>query len=207
MKGTGCRWFRNDWSSTRARARPRRSRGNCAEPVGSTPWRACRSRRGVCRPGRRVGSRCAHGRGRRGPADARHPPADRAAEGRPRRASDIEATNRLRIDGTRNLLDAAINAGARRFVVGSFAMLSASQGRRAGRADRAAAAAVRSMETQVLDATRRGAIEGVILRYGMFYGADAPSTVSMIEMVRKRRAARCPRRTRASCRSSISTMP
>jgi nucleoside-diphosphate-sugar epimerase len=43
------------------------------------------------------------------------------------------------------------------------------------------------METQVLDATTRGTIEGVILRYGMFYGLDAPSTVAMIDLVRKRR--------------------
>ena len=43
------------------------------------------------------------------------------------------------------------------------------------------------MESQVLDATERGAIEGVILRYGMFYGLEAPSTVAMIDMVRKRR--------------------
>jgi nucleoside-diphosphate-sugar epimerase len=101
------------------------------------------------------------------------------------RASDIEPTNRLRIDGTRNLLDAAIQAGARRFLVGSFAMMSS--GETPAAADEAAAAAVRSMETQVLDATASGAIEGVILRYGLFYGPDVPSTVSMIEMVRKRR--------------------
>src|SRR5262249_32784086 len=49
------------------------------------------------------------------------------------------------------------------------------------------AVAVRSMEDQVLEATRRGAIEGVILRYGLFYGIDAPSTSAMIDMVRKHR--------------------
>src|SRR4051812_12921694 len=37
------------------------------------------------------------------------------------RASDLDATNRLRIDGTRHLLEAAITARAKRFVVGSFA--------------------------------------------------------------------------------------
>ena len=106
----------------------------------------------------------------------------------PRRPSDIEPTNRLRIDGTRNLLDAAIRAGARRFVVGSFALLSPR-----GNADDsdtaadAAAAAVRSMEGQVLDASSSGRIEGIVLRYGMFYGLETPSTVAMIDMVRKRR--------------------
>jgi nucleoside-diphosphate-sugar epimerase len=101
------------------------------------------------------------------------------------RASDIEATNRLRIDGTRYLLDAAVAAGAQRFLVGSFAMLSPRDGR-ATSAD-AAAVAVRSMETQVLEATASGAIEGVVLRYGLFYGVTVPSTVTIIDRVRKHR--------------------
>ena len=104
----------------------------------------------------------------------------------PRRASDLVATNRLRVDGTRNLLDAAVAAGAARFIVGSFAPLSP-RGPVSTATEDEAAAAVRSMETQVLDATRRGAIEGVILRYGLFYGLETPSTLAMIEMIRKRR--------------------
>ena len=110
-------------------------------------------------------------------------------KGGPRRPSDLDATNRLRIDGTRNLLDAAIQAGARRFIVGSFAMLSPREkGTAAADASSdAAAAAIESMESQVLEATRKGAIEGVVLRYGMFYGFEAPSTQAMIAMVRKRR--------------------
>ena len=104
----------------------------------------------------------------------------------PRRPSDLDPTNRLRIDGTRNLLEAAIHAGARRFLVGSFAILSP-RGPVATASGDAAAAAVRSMESQVLETTARGAIEGVILRYGMFYGLETPSTAAIIEMVRKRR--------------------
>jgi nucleoside-diphosphate-sugar epimerase len=102
-----------------------------------------------------------------------------------RRSSDLDATNRLRIDGTRYLLEAAVQAGAHRFLAGSFAMLSSSDTGTMS-AD-AAAVAVRSMETQVLDATARGAIEGVVLRYGLFYGLGVPSTVNMIDMVRKHR--------------------
>jgi nucleoside-diphosphate-sugar epimerase len=104
----------------------------------------------------------------------------------PRRPADLLATNRLRIDGTRNLLDAATAANARRFLVGSYAVL-------APRSDtppipeNPAAAAIRSMESQVLDATRRGRIEGVVLRYGMFYSLETPSTTAMIDMVRRRR--------------------
>jgi nucleoside-diphosphate-sugar epimerase len=108
-------------------------------------------------------------------------------KGGPRRRSDLDATNRLRIEGTRNLLEAAINAGARRFVAGSFAMLSARGPGSAVSDGDEAAAAVRSMEAQVLEATRRGAIDGVILRYGMFYGLETASTVTMIDMVRRRR--------------------
>ena len=107
-------------------------------------------------------------------------------KGGPRRASDLTPTNRLRIDGTRNLLDAAIAAGARRFVVGSFAPLSP-RGPAPPQIDDEAAAAVRSMEHQVLDASRRGLIEGIVLRYGLFYGLETPSTIAMIDMVRKRR--------------------
>ncbi len=104
----------------------------------------------------------------------------------PRRASDLVATNRLRIDGTRNLLQAAVASGARRFIVGSFAPL-APRGPAVTATNDEAADAVRSMETQVLDATRSGKLEGVILRYGLFYGLETPSTAAMIDMIRKRR--------------------
>jgi nucleoside-diphosphate-sugar epimerase len=104
----------------------------------------------------------------------------------PRRPADVEATNRLRIDGTRYLLEAAIHAGARRFLAGSYAVL-APRGSVTPLTGNAAAAAVESMEQQVLEATAQESIEGVILRYGMFYGLEAPSTVAMIEMIRKRR--------------------
>jgi len=104
----------------------------------------------------------------------------------PRRPADLVATNRLRVDGTRNLLDAAINARAHRFIVGSFALLS-DRGQPTTSPGDEAGAAVRSMESQVLDATKRGAIEGVVLRYGMFYGLEAGSTIRMIDLVRKRR--------------------
>lgn len=102
-----------------------------------------------------------------------------------RREADLEATNRLRTEGTRHLLDAAIAAGAKRFVAGSFAILSP-RGVSGRSPSDDAAVAVESMEDQVLEATRRGAIEGLVLRYGLFYGLEAPSTVAMIEMIRKR---------------------
>ena len=100
----------------------------------------------------------------------------------PRRTSDVDATNRLRIDGTRNLLQAAIGVHARRFIVGSFAPLAGGDPIKAPDA----AAAVRSMERQVLRATEEGSIEGVVLRYGGFYGPGVPSTTALVERVRRR---------------------
>lgn len=105
----------------------------------------------------------------------------------PRRASDLEPTNRLRDEGTHHLLRAAVAAGAQRIVVGSFAPI-ASAPMVAGsdpRIDRASIA-LRSMETQVLDAARKREIEAIVLRYGLFYGPDNPSTSELIAMVRRR---------------------
>jgi nucleoside-diphosphate-sugar epimerase len=105
----------------------------------------------------------------------------------PSSANDLIATNRLRIDGTRNLLDASIRAGATRFIGGSFALLPGAETGPADRGINEAANATRSMESQILDANRSGKIEGIVLRYGLFYGPTNPSSVKMIEMVRKRR--------------------
>jgi nucleoside-diphosphate-sugar epimerase len=106
-------------------------------------------------------------------------------KGGPRSAKDLVATNRLRIDGTRNLIAASIAAGAKRLVGGSFALIGGSP-LDVPREIQPAAAAVRSMESQILDASRSGAIEGVILRYGLFYGPEAASTLDMIAMAKRR---------------------
>jgi nucleoside-diphosphate-sugar epimerase len=103
-----------------------------------------------------------------------------------RRASDLTATNRLRSEGTRNLLEAAIAAGAKRILGGSFAAFQAEMPANAPREAIEGAEALRSMESQILDASRRGAIEGVVLRYGLFYGPGNPATDKMIEMIRRR---------------------
>lgn len=102
-----------------------------------------------------------------------------------RRASDLAPTNRLRIDGTRNLLDAAIAAGATRFLGGSFAPLHA-VGPDAPPGARQGVAAVESMESQILEASRSGRIEGIVLRYGLFYGPGNPATEKMMALARRR---------------------
>jgi nucleoside-diphosphate-sugar epimerase len=42
------------------------------------------------------------------------------------------------------------------------------------------------MESQILEASRRGAIEGVVLRYGLFYGPGNPAIDKMILLIRRR---------------------
>jgi len=106
-------------------------------------------------------------------------------KGGPRRASELAATNRLRVDGTRNLLDAAIAAGATRIIGGSFALIAEPRPSLPRQA-RAGADAIVSMETQILDATRAHRIEGLVLRYGLFYGPHTPSTEQMVALVRRR---------------------
>jgi nucleoside-diphosphate-sugar epimerase len=103
-----------------------------------------------------------------------------------RTARDLEATNRLRIEGTRNLIDAAVAAGAKRIVVGSFATFGGDMAANAPPAVRPAAEAVLSMESQTLEASRAGRIEGVVVRYGLFYGPDTGSTRQMIAMAKRR---------------------
>jgi nucleoside-diphosphate-sugar epimerase len=109
----------------------------------------------------------------------------------PRSAIDLEPTNRLRDEGTRNLLRAAIAAGASRFIGGSFALIGAAlKLAPADEPTRRARDAVQSMESQILDATRDGSIEGIVLRYGLFYGPGNPATDDMIARVRRRRLPR-----------------
>jgi len=75
-------------------------------------------------------------------------------KGGAKNARDLDATNELRIAGTRNLIAAAIDARAVRIVVGSFAPMA---GVRSDMPDmQAAAAAIRSMETQTVDANSAG---------------------------------------------------
>jgi 2-alkyl-3-oxoalkanoate reductase len=116
----------------------------------------------------------------------------------PRRKDLYHPTNRLRREGTRNLLDAARAAGARRFVCQSIAF-AYRPGARPEVMDEAAPLALEApppfgdgvraideMERAVLDA---GGLEGLVLRYGWFYG---PGTYyaddgSMASEVRRRR--------------------
>jgi nucleoside-diphosphate-sugar epimerase len=116
----------------------------------------------------------------------------------PRKRDLYDATNRIRRDGTRNLLDAARAAGVRRFVCQSiaFAYAPAAEAKVMDEEAPLNLAApppfsegmrvIAEMERAVLDAE---GLEGLVLRYGWFYG---PGTYygeggSMAADVRKRR--------------------
>ena len=95
------------------------------------------------------------------------------------RKQDVYApTNRLRTEATRNLLGAARAAGARRFVCQSIAFAYRPEGGRVKSEDDplldsapgafgSGVRALREMESMVL---RADGMEGVVLRYGFFYG-------------------------------------
>jgi 2-alkyl-3-oxoalkanoate reductase len=116
----------------------------------------------------------------------------------PRDKEIYAPTNRLRSEGTRTLLDAARAAGARRMICQSIAFAYA-PGAEAEVKDEDAPLALEAPEpfgngVRAIDEMERGVvgaegIEGVVLRYGWFYG---PGTYyaddgSMAEDVRRRR--------------------
>jgi nucleoside-diphosphate-sugar epimerase len=114
-----------------------------------------------------------------------------------RKADTYAATNRIRTEGTRNLIDAALATGARRLVCQSIAFAYRMDGEglkteddpllsEAGGAFGSGVSALREMEAMVLDTA---GLDGLVLRYGFFYGpgtyyaADGTST----DDVRRRR--------------------
>ena len=91
----------------------------------------------------------------------------------------LEPTNRIRVEGTRNLIAAARAAGAHRLVAESVAFLYRPDGSWVKDEEAplyvdapgnfaAALKADLDLERQVLDA---GGIDGIVLRYGWFYGS------------------------------------
>jgi len=100
------------------------------------------------------------------------------------RARHLEATNRLRIVGTSNLIEAAVAAGARRIVEESFAGVydkarfdhPATEDEPLPPVERGVlrqtVAALRTMEEQLRAARDEGRIDTVALRLGFLYGPD-----------------------------------
>jgi nucleoside-diphosphate-sugar epimerase len=117
----------------------------------------------------------------------------------PLRAADLNRTNVLRDVGTRNLLAAAIAAGAKRFIAESmilfygFGDLGSSLITEAQPAAQAvpypwlrlSIEALASEERQVIAASASGQIDGVLLRFGGFYGPTA-GTGMLAQLLRRR---------------------
>ena len=116
----------------------------------------------------------------------------------PRRLRDLEPTNRLREEGTRNLVNAAVAAGARRFL-GESIIAIYGYGPRATPATeddppareshagvRRAVEAAATGERHVKAATEAGDIEGVSVRFGFYHGPRAPNSRFMLRMARRR---------------------
>ena len=124
----------------------------------------------------------------------------------PRKAADLEPTNRVRRVASRNLLNAAIAAGARRYVTESFFLAYGTGdlgGRPLSEGEQVPVRkpnpylsdvidAVLTKERMVLEASSEGRIEGLVTRFAGFYGPQA-GTEPMLALLRKR-ALPVPRR-------------
>jgi nucleoside-diphosphate-sugar epimerase len=108
----------------------------------------------------------------------------------PARYADMEQTNRLRVEGSANLVEVARRVGAKRFLTQSiffgygFRDLGegvitedAPFGAPQGSPTDAALAALVSAETQ---AQSIDGVTGIALRYGLFYGGDVENYVGML---------------------------
>jgi nucleoside-diphosphate-sugar epimerase len=113
------------------------------------------------------------------------------------RTIDYEPTNRVRVEGGRNLIAAATAAGARRLIIQSIAFLYAPEGdpikdeeaRPYTDAPGAFKSGVEATLTAERDALEATGFDGLVLRYGQFYGPGtyyAPGG-SQAEDVRRRR--------------------
>ncbi|MGH8823142.1 MAG: NAD-dependent epimerase/dehydratase family protein [Jiangellaceae bacterium] len=119
--------------------------------------------------------------------------------GNPKKFDDeFAVTNRLRTEGTDHLLSAAREAGAQRFVAQSYTGWPNERSggpvkteddpldRHPTAPSRRSLAAIEYLESTVAGASD---IEGIVLRYGSFYGPGTGLSVGgeLVEMVRKRR--------------------
>lgn len=117
----------------------------------------------------------------------------------PLRPSDLRATNRLRNEGTRNLLEASLAVQVKRYVAESIVAIygygdigeheldedSATAKTAPFRALQPALDALEAEETMVLDAARAERIEGIVVRLGFYYGAGVGSTRYMATLLRR----------------------
>lgn len=110
--------------------------------------------------------------------------------------TQLAENDRIRVEGTRNLVRAAVLAGARRIVTQSIAFVYTPEGGPVKDEEaplwlsapwpwRRSVEAVAELERQVMSAER---VEGVVMRYGYFYGPGTAYTAdgSVADLVRAR---------------------
>jgi nucleoside-diphosphate-sugar epimerase len=120
------------------------------------------------------------------------PPASRAA-----RASAWDENARIRTEGAANLVDAALAAGAQRYVQESVAFLAEDRGDAWVDEDVALDAGpiaqpVHAAEAAAARFTAAGRV-GVVLRFGLFVAADSDHTRAAVAMARRRLSAQLGR--------------
>jgi nucleoside-diphosphate-sugar epimerase len=116
----------------------------------------------------------------------------------PIRPRDLADTNRLRVTGTRNLLDAALRVGVKRLVLESIVAVygygevdgcvdesTPTQRRAPLPALQSTVDAMHRQEELVAGAARSGSIEAVIVRLGFYYGQDVGTTRFMATLLRR----------------------
>ncbi len=110
-----------------------------------------------------------------------------------RRARDLAPTNRLRVEGSKNLLEAAAQSGVRRVIAESFLAVFG-RPHPAGKLSEADAygpierndplfetvQALRSLEHQHFIAQQAGKTKSVVLRFGFFYGPSVSSSENLV---------------------------
>jgi nucleoside-diphosphate-sugar epimerase len=98
--------------------------------------------------------------------------------------------SRIRTEGSRNLVDAALSAGASRYIQEAICFMYKDHG--AGWIDENAPMAVPKFALSLLDAEREakrfadGGGAGVVLRFAQFYAPGAVHTTSMIKLAKAR---------------------
>jgi hypothetical protein len=124
--------------------------------------------------------------------------------------AEFAVTNRLRMEGTDDLLEGARGVGVRRFIVQSFGNWNYQRTGTGPKTEqdpfdpdppahqRLSLEAIRYQEAAVLGAD---GMEGIALRYGNFYGPGTGFSLDggLVALVRKRRLRRLQRRRRRTC--------
>jgi nucleoside-diphosphate-sugar epimerase len=113
------------------------------------------------------------------------------------RKIDYGPTNRARAEGGRNLIQAATAAGSRRFITQGIAFIYAPEGRMVKDeearpwtdAPEPFGTGVKAMLEHEREATETAGLEGLVLRYGQFYGPDTyyARDGNIAEQVQRRR--------------------